>query len=348
MIPRLMVAFIVIALFNSASATGRLALTVNDIPASTTDKLVVVIDGAVNARIELNYGGSGALLHTADLPSGSGVRVRVIAARQAHDFLGTLYVVAGARLDSLDINDGKTTEVELSLLPFLWSVDSSTPSVVEIGTEFIISGGISDPADYLEDSFPFSGLIWDTSPFGSNNGANNSVFSLSVIKTAPGQYEFSTLFTAPLVAGSIFYQLLFVGLPFQDSVLTPVNLAAPDLGAGEIALTTRIITDFDGDGVSDDQDNCPNTPNVNQLDTDFDGNGNVCDSDDDNDGMPDAYELDNGFDPLNAADADQDADGDGYSNRFEFKAGTDPQDPKSKPANALPWLPLLLSEQQID
>ena len=38
------------------------------------------------------------------------------------------------------------------------------------------------------------------------------------------------------------------------------------------------IDDLDGDGVDDDKDNCPNTPNANQVDTDQDLHGDVCDN----------------------------------------------------------------------
>ena len=36
------------------------------------------------------------------------------------------------------------------------------------------------------------------------------------------------------------------------------------------------VTDSDGDGVSDDVDNCPTVPNADQADTDNDGNGDAC------------------------------------------------------------------------
>ncbi len=57
--------------------------------------------------------------------------------------------------------------------------------------------------------------------------------------------------------------------------------------------------DSDGDGICNNQDNCPNTYNPNQADTDQDGIGNVCDSDNDNDGITDAAENSCGSDPFN-------------------------------------------------
>ncbi len=50
-------------------------------------------------------------------------------------------------------------------------------------------------------------------------------------------------------------------------------------------VTDSIEPDTDGDGIVDSEDNCIDTPNPDQRDTDGDGFGNICDADLDNDGI---------------------------------------------------------------
>jgi hypothetical protein len=59
--------------------------------------------------------------------------------------------------------------------------------------------------------------------------------------------------------------------------------------------------------------------------------GTPADGDSDKDGMPDKWEKEYGFDPLDPSDAARDADGDGFSNAAEYAAQTDPTDPASHP-----------------
>lgn len=57
-------------------------------------------------------------------------------------------------------------------------------------------------------------------------------------------------------------------------------------------LTVPVLAaDGDGDGVNDRVDNCLNSPNPNQIDTDGDGCGNACDADYDQSGMVDADDF---------------------------------------------------------
>jgi YVTN family beta-propeller protein len=75
-----------------------------------------------------------------------------------------------------------------------------------------------------------------------------------------------------------------------------------------IAITPS--PDADSDGIGDDVDNCPATPNPDQADTDGDSVGDACDGDDDNDGV-----LDSGDNcPLQPNPDQADSDGDGAGN----------------------------------
>lgn len=78
--------------------------------------------------------------------------------------------------------------------------------------------------------------------------------------------------------------------------------------ANDTAVSALFSVVKDGDGRPDNADNCPTVANADQLDTDGDGQGNACDTDDDNDGIPDANEGNLGTSPTN-----QDSDGDGVN-----------------------------------
>ncbi len=104
-------------------------------------------------------------------------------------------------------------------------------------------------------------------------------------------------------------------------------------------------SDADGDGYGDnesgrDPDHFPQDPSAWQ-DTDDDGmpdsitgsstTGLVEDDDDDNDQLPDVWELQYGLDPKDSRDANWDIDYDGHSNYWEWKNSTDPTDISDPP-----------------
>jgi hypothetical protein len=83
--------------------------------------------------------------------------------------------------------------------------------------------------------------------------------------------------------------------------------------AVEVTRNVAVVdTDTDDDGILDLNDNCVNVANPDQLDTDQDAIGDVCDPDDDNDGVTDILDA---F-PLDAAES-MDTDLDGIGNNAD-------------------------------
>jgi len=87
---------------------------------------------------------------------------------------------------------------------------------------------------------------------------------------------------------------------------------------------TTVQFDADDDGVADGNDNCPETANPDQVDTDEDGTGDACDSDRDGDGI--ANGDDNCPDTFNEDQADSDDDGVGDACDDTPEDGTDDTD----------------------
>ncbi|MDF3030667.1 MAG: adhesin, partial [Moraxellaceae bacterium] len=94
----------------------------------------------------------------------------------------------------------------------------------------------------------------------------------------------------------------------------------------DAASFTITVQDNDGDGYSEYFDNCPSVSNSDQTNTDVSVNapgdalGDACDTDDDNDQIPDTVEVANGLDPLDDSDASEDLNGNGQTNLEDYQA----------------------------
>ncbi|HSC69672.1 MAG TPA: hypothetical protein VLC79_18405, partial [Cellvibrio sp.] len=104
----------------------------------------------------------------------------------------------------------------------------------------------------------------------------------------------------------------------QLLVVVKQTSSGPEVSTFDLAN----LPDADADGVHDLKDNCVQVANNDQADFDHDFVGDLCDSDDDNDGLPDEIEISLGLNPANASDADGDLDNDTYSNRVEYLLGS--------------------------
>lgn len=93
----------------------------------------------------------------------------------------------------------------------------------------------------------------------------------------------------------------------------------PARADNELLLSVEVLADQDGDGIADINDNCPAAPNPDQLDTDNDGAGDVCDTDIDGDGLSNTLETQIGTNILLT-----DTDGDGLDDFAEVAYDGDP------------------------
>ena len=115
----------------------------------------------------------------------------------------------------------------------------------------------------------------------SESGLAISPLGVLTFVTAP-DYEEQSSYTARITATDGF------NTAFQDITVS--------------VLDVDELMDADADGVADGVDNCVYAVNPNQLDTDADNIGNLCDDDDDGDGVTDTQEAAEGTDPLDSTD----------------------------------------------
>ncbi len=146
------------------------------------------------------------------------------------------------------------------------------------------------------DSWYFNGA--GTAPFAGDLG------DLRVDSTAGGTATFS-------------FQALVDGTP-GDTIINVADYSAAGGSETAVAITEILAGDTDGDGVTDDVDNCTLVPNADQRDTDGDGIGNICDADLNNDCVVNFLDLGIMKSVFFTADPDADLDGDGVVNFIDL------------------------------
>ena len=222
---------------------------------------------------------------------------------------------AGTYIVQLIVNDG---------------TDSSTPDTVTI-----ITGNSAPVSNAGNDQTVQEGETVTLSGFNSTDPDDNiasytwrQTDGKSVVLSNSKGAE--TTFTAPSAVTDA------DTLTFRLTVIDTKGLE--DVDDCIVTVTRAAVVDSDGDGVPDDQDDFPLDPDE-YLDSDGDGLGNNADTDDDNDGMPDDWELMYGLDPLKD-DAAEDPDEDGVFNIDEYNLGSEPN---KKEGNTEPSPPALIT-----
>ncbi|NNF60478.1 MAG: tandem-95 repeat protein, partial [Gammaproteobacteria bacterium] len=205
----------------------------------------------------------------------------------------------GADSFTFVVNDGtadsSSVAVALTINPVNDQPELASFSAVTIDElspfTFNAADNLSDPDDLNDGS---GEILWSLG--GAPEGM--TISSVGVISWIPGEASANT------------YNIL---IEVQD------GLEDGSLQQSQGLTLVVVAPDRDGDDIPDYDDNCPDDENTDQADLDEDGLGDICDGDDDGDGISDVAELANGLNPRDAADALLDLDGDGLSNLEEFQ-----------------------------
>jgi hypothetical protein len=229
----------------------------------------------------------------------------------------------------------------------LWDRTSSGDAVLTDDDDWVVLANTPAP---VPPTLPSVGEIWSATGFaGTRPDALVGTIPMPWLSGSPIHgYTYGNLKVPALGSRSLMHVLVVrpagaAGLASAESDTAALANSSEHvysgLSAAEIAsLANWPALDGDGDGVGFADDNCKTVANADQLDTDGDGQGDACDLDDDNDGLPDAVEAVLGSNPL-AADTDGDGKPDGADSCLKLAAATTDGCPAAQSASPAPQAP---------
>ena len=172
-------------------------------------------------------------------------------------------------------------------------------------SRILINGLLGNPYEWVVD------IKYPTDP-QLNNYVGSNLYLVSATAGAGGSASCSVTSvasggssTCAATAGAGYQFNSWTGACAGQGASCPLTNIISD----KTSAASFVPLDGDGDGTDDDSDNCPLIVNADQLDTDSDGTGDACDTDDDGDGDNDG--SDNCPLIVNADQLDTDSDGTG-------------------------------------
>ena len=252
---------------------------------------------------------------------------------QGNDILEIKKDITPARLDKLELSGPNTLHLEFSEPVFSQSSTITLDLTADLFVAYIktiipsTTENLNILTSDISNTLLYPSLdVSNTTLLNSLSSNLSSTLSPEIIKIVPKKITlnnsndkvFLDFDGINKLSGELMIQLVS---PIFDNAGNITSLLENNI--------IKIVNDSDSDGVMDSIDQCPGTPEGDQVDnkgctlinddTDGDGLADRIDPDDDNDGIPDIKELEYGSNPLI-----KDSDFDGLDDLEEINLGTKP------------------------